>query len=499
MANLLIEALRSSLQRTGLWGSRVVVALSGGPDSLALALGLADLLDEARLTPLVAHFDHRLRSESSDDAAFVARFGETLGWPVSIGSGDVRVIARQERVGLEEAGRRARYRFLAECCDRFRAAAVLVAHTADDQAETRLMHVVRGSGLTGLVGMTEDSVLELSATQKVRVVRPLLDVRREATVAFCRARQAEPREDPSNFDLSFTRNRLRQTVIPALKAMNPRLDQSLDRLARQADAAEQFIQAELDRRIDGLVATSESEWRIDRTRWRDLPRALKFALLRRATEALGRRGEGVDADNLDDAARAADGWPAGRSLDWPAGLEVRVEHASIVIRRDSPADRRIAPREVTIDLDHDIPVHYRTAPDHSNRDGRAIQVRRRRQRCHSAADDRWHCDLDAARIQSEGPLVVRGRQAGDWICPTGMTGRKKVQDLLVDHHVPCEERDLVPIVATSKGIAWVAGVRRDRRYAATDETPDVVCLRVIAADWEPEGIAALDEAVRCTT
>src|SRR5579883_940079 len=105
MANLLIEALRSSLQRTGLWGSRVVVALSGGPDSLALALGLADLLDEARLTPLVAHFDHRLRSESSDDAAFVARFGETLGWPVSIGSGDVRVIARQERVGLEEAGR----------------------------------------------------------------------------------------------------------------------------------------------------------------------------------------------------------------------------------------------------------------------------------------------------------------------------------------------------------------------------------------------------------
>jgi len=155
-ANPLVQELHARLQATDLLGQHVVAAVSGGTDSLALLLGLSEINQAGLIAVQVAHFDHLLRTESKEDARYVLQVASKLGLPISLGSADVEEIARVERRGIEETARRERYRFLGEVCQAVGAAAVVTGHTADDQVETRLLHVVRGSGLHGLTGMADD-------------------------------------------------------------------------------------------------------------------------------------------------------------------------------------------------------------------------------------------------------------------------------------------------------------------------------------------------------
>src|SRR5262249_10901087 len=154
-----------------------------------------------------------------------------------------------------------------------------------------LLHVARGSGLRGLAGMAEDSSIQVPGGQSVRIVRPLLTVPRSAPMAFCQARGIEPRCDASNDDLASARNRVRPVVRPALRAINPRLNDELERLALVASEAEAFVEAELNRRLGDLATVNDQGWTIDRRGWRELPLALKRALLRRAATILDSNSE----------------------------------------------------------------------------------------------------------------------------------------------------------------------------------------------------------------
>jgi tRNA(Ile)-lysidine synthase len=488
MTNQVIAKLHDCIERRGFIGAGLVVAVSGGPDSLALTLALADLREALDLHLHLAHLDHQLRPESADDAAFVQDIARSLRLPLTVGHVNVRQSAETEGVGIEEAARRERYRFLARLCRTTGATGVVVAHTADDQTETRLMHWLRGSGLRGLVGMAEDALVEVPGAGLVRIVRPLLDVRKEETEAFCRERGVTARFDPSNLDRTFTRNRLRHDVLPSLREINSRLDDSLARLARCAADAEQFIESELDRRIGTLVRIDGSDWVIDRKRWRELPPALKRALLQRAATAVGHSTTVVDADNVEEGLRAADNWPSGKALTWPSDIELRVEHDRVMVRRRRVPGAALPTYALSIADDGEVvfgPIATSIADDPQKGDSLVdlrgiIRWRRVTAPCTDRRADQWHCDLDGAKIAEVSSLVLRSRQPGDWIMPEGMTGRKKIQDLLVDAHIPREERQRVPIIASAKGIAWVAGVRRDRRFVADAESHDVVCLEIEA-------------------
>lgn len=481
MAQPVRRELVAALDRCRVANCRLVVAVSGGPDSLALTLGLAELRSTLDLDLHLAHFNHQLRPESEADAAFVENVGRSFGLPTTIGDANIQQLATANKRGIEETARRERYRFLAQVCRETWAAGVVVAHTADDQTETRLMHWLRGSGLRGLVGMEEDLTLEIPGVGQVRLIRPLLGVRREDTVAFCEEHKLTPRIDPSNLDPRFTRNRVRHEVVPCLRAINPGLDNSLARLARSAADAEQFIDAELDRRMPELAACTTSGWIINRAACRALPAALKRALFQRAAAALVGSGNGTHAENVEDAMRAADSWPAGTVLAWPGELEVSIEHENIVIRRGRIAIPPLKARDIPLSIDGSVEIGP-LAPAIAGRPGLAsralLQLRRQSAPCEDRRGDRLHCDLDGAKLAQARSLAVRSRQPGDWIMPEGMAGRKKLQDLLVDAHVPREERDNVPVIATPEGIAWVVGVRRDRRLLAGPESRGVVCLAV---------------------
>jgi tRNA(Ile)-lysidine synthase len=211
---------------------RILAAVSGGPDSVALLLLLLELRGRFGFDVVACHFDHQLRDESAADLARVRELCAFLGVECLSGEGDVRSVARQQRLGIEETARRMRYQFLGFVAGKELADCVATGHTADDQAETVLMRVLRGSGVRGIRGMLPVSPLPESGAQ--RLIRPLLPLTRAQTRAICDEAGVAVIEDPSNDDPAYLRNRLRHEVLPVLRFVNPSLNDALVGLAASA-------------------------------------------------------------------------------------------------------------------------------------------------------------------------------------------------------------------------------------------------------------------------
>ena len=471
----LLTALEDAVRRQALRGATLLVGVSGGTDSLALLHGLAQVAEPLDLRLVVAHFDHQLRPDSAADARFVQEVAHSFGLPARVGSTDVRALASQRGMGIEEAARQARLRFFLELTKETGASAVALGHTRDDQVESRLLHLARGTGLRGLVGMAEDSTQTVDG-EAIRIVRPLLALGRVDTEAYCAAVSLQPLEDCTNRDLAFTRNRIRHAVVPELRQLNPRLDDALERLGRTARAAEEFVESELDRRIPEIVEVRRADWLIGRPAFRELPEALKRALVRRAAEAAG---VDVGAAAIETALIAGDSWPAGTRLTWPNGGVVRVEHDWLSIGCDAAEESAkasvdsVAVPQAGGETALTIPraISGRAGPVEA-----VLRVRRQSGRCQRLRD-RWHADFDARRIG--GALTVRRRRPGDRLAAEGLEGTKKLQDILVDAHVPRGERDLVPLLATSDSVAWVIGLRRNRELLAEPDCDDVLCCEIV--------------------
>ena len=239
MSNLL-DAIRHAFAETSPAGKRILLAVSGGADSVAMCKAMLQLQSELAWTLRVAHFNHGLRGEQSDaDADWLERQCQQWGVPLTVAREDVAEFAGREKIGLEEASRELRYRFLQRTALENDCPIIAVAHTADDQAETVLHHIVRGTGLSGLRGMPDRRTL----ADGVELVRPLLNVSRSDVVGYLQSLGQEHREDPSNQSTEFTRNRLRHQFLPWLEAeMNPNVRGALLRLAQQAGEAQQTVE-----------------------------------------------------------------------------------------------------------------------------------------------------------------------------------------------------------------------------------------------------------------
>lgn len=214
--------------------ARIVVGVSGGPDSMALLEVLQELAGPLALSLHVAHLDHGLRSGSAADAAFVAARAKRLGWPCTCGCAGVAGLARRRRLSIEEAGRLARYSFFFRVAERAGARFVAVGHNRDDQAETVLMRLLRGASMSGLAGIAPRrrliDPLGRGRGPRVEVIRPLLARSRAEIEAFLRRRGITPRRDPSNASPDFLRNRIRRDLIPYLeRGYNPAVRAALAR------------------------------------------------------------------------------------------------------------------------------------------------------------------------------------------------------------------------------------------------------------------------------
>lgn len=427
----------------------MLAGVSGGPDSISLLIIAARMRDELGSEITVAHFDHMMRSreEAAEDMAFVKSIADRLGVPVVAGSGDARACARLEKLSLEDAARRIRYRFFAEEARKAGAGVVLLGHTLDDQAETVLLHLLRGAGIEGLAGMRPRSAWPLGEGPDAG--RPLLAVRREETERYCRESGVEPRRDPTNDLPVATRNRVRAELLPVLRGFNPRIGEALSRLAEAAAQDVAHLQAEANELWPRVARVEKDRVSFAREDIASLDAAIVARLIRRAVAQLSGSPADIESVHLEGVLSSL-----GRKrirISLPHGVTVMSSPGSVAFVAGKPRRPPAIP-ETRLD----VPGSVRVAGWRLS----AEIVPAPRPPLRAAPFEAF---LDAGRIR--GPLTVRSRRPGDRLRPLGLGGEKKVQDILVDARVPAEERDGVPVVADGQGIVWVAGHCIDERVA----------------------------------
>ena len=422
-------------------GDTIVVAVSGGADSLCLLHVLNDLAPELRCGLHVAHLDHALRDGSADDASYVAEQAAALGWPYVVDRSDVRGAARDQRTSVEVAARRIRYAFLRDVLRASGAAAIATGHTRDDQAETVLLHLLRGSGLNGLAGMRP---------KRGAVVRPLLEVSHEETSAHCAALGLRPRDDRSNRSLVYRRNRLRHQALPLLDSIQPAAAVNVARSARLV-AADLALVERLARRALDRVTTRPGAGSValSLARWRSVEPELHPHMLRLLLNDLLGTADGFDEAHYALMARALD-------TDGP-NVVLNLPRTMILERRASTAVLGSSAEAAPPMLESTLAVPGCVACA-----GGSLTAEL------AVAPNEWigfspHVAyLDRGAVGSE--LKVRAWRAGDRVQPLGLHGTRKLQDIFVDCKVPRALRSSIPIVEGSLGIAWVAGLRMAEPY-----------------------------------
>lgn len=428
-------------------GERVVLAVSGGPDSMVLMHGMARIAPALDLSLHVAHFDHRLRETSGADAGYVATQARRLGLPVTVGTADDT--AKIKGMSPEESARSRRLAFLEQVASTTGSSRIATGHTLDDQAETVLMRLLQGTGRRGLGGINP---------KRWYYIRPLIDLRRADVEAFCRAARLRPRIDESNLDPAFLRNVIRHETIPFLESsMHGGLREALARLAdvvRDEDAYldEQAAMLGPWEWVDG----DSRELRMKVEDLRALPPALQRRQIRLMTWTLANVVH--DARHTERIRTLTLEGDTGDAIDLPEGLRARLEYGFILLGR-APLPSAALP-SVTLDV-----------PGETDLPGWGIRVRSwaSTERPVSWPDGRKLCVLDADRVPF--PLRVRRARPGDRFRPLGMARSKKVGDFFTDAKVPKGTRGRVPlVVGADDEVVWIAGHRVDDRAKVRDET-----------------------------
>lgn len=439
-------------------GSRIVIACSGGPDSLALAEVLMEIREKWRLSLAIAHFEHGIRGAASlADAEFVRVYAEEHGLSCHIKHEDVPAYAERMKVSLETAARERRYVFLKDTA-RGMGEGTLIAtgHHAGDQAETVLMHLLRGSGIEGLAGMRP---------RKGVIIRPLLFLFKEELAAYCREKSLQPRLDETNLLPDAERNRIRLEIMPMLRSYRPSIDNMLCRLAAAEAEAVDYLQAGVKEAWDRVATEKGGQVFLCRKEYGEAHAALRKTLLRRAAETLGLRLVlGFSHyEALDEFCRFGE---AGKTLTLPKGGEAKCRYDTVVLRRavepcSSWDEKPLALSGATRIEEIGLTVYASLSETGDVQLDSQIAV----------------ADLDAL----SSPLLVRSRRDGDsFRLESGK--QQKVKSLLIDSKIPRELRNRVPIFTTGGIIFWVGGVRRAAVALVTAETRRMIVFRMVWDD-----------------
>lgn len=503
-----LETVRSEIKHAQVLrpGATIVVGVSGGSDSLCLLHVLRRLSLEYDWSLHVAHLNHCLRgNEADEDMVFVALLALDWDLPCTIEAIDVAAVAAERRMSLEEASRQVRYGFLADVAQSVGADAVAVGHQADDQSETVLMHLLRGTGLAGLKGMAPavdmDSLQMIQdgttpVNQQTQLVRPLLAVPRADIERYCQTNSLSPRFDRSNLDTSLFRNRLRHELLPQLETYNPNIRTLLRRTAAVTRADYDLVTNALeDAWAQTVREQSEHGISFDLMGWRALPVALQRATVRHAAYQLRPRLRDVGFVHVEQAVEIANAGSTGAQATLPQGLRLTVGYTTLQFAdKDDPPP---VPDWPLLWQDEPVLVGVPGQTELPNRQlspqaggtsrssawvleaepwsGKRGLVR--------SNPDRWTAYVDADRL---GPhATLRRRRPGDRFRPLGMQGHEmELADFMVNAKIPRVWREYVPLFVNHRPdtsdkdeIVWLVGWRIDERAKVTARTRDTLRLR----------------------
>jgi tRNA(Ile)-lysidine synthase len=513
LAHKVLDHIRLSELLTA--GQRIGIAVSGGADSVGLLRLLLELRHELGVVLSVVHFNHKLRGPESDqDETFVAELARAHKLELHVSSGDVTAEAEANHLSIETAAREMRYAFFRELQEddtagARRLGAVATGHTLDDQAETVLMRVLRGTGTHGLggihpvVALEDESPAEPDETS-AKVIRPLLSIRHPELEAYLREIGQPWREDSSNQNLHHTRNRVRHVLLPLIESeFNPAVTTNLSELADIARGEEDYWENEASGWIGTAIHWSEPEWarshapagfliqlqphnpELQRRMLESGPLIMNasvdllwllsepLAIQRRAIKAVGdTAGFPLEFKHVEEIVRfAVDENNSGKQLSLPLGWKVvRESEALTFLTPDLRTQERIPP-----DYEYPLSLPGRALVPEAGIVVEAVRVLPDQKRDRNdVAFDRL---LDASLVSN--PLKVRNWRAGDRFWPVHTKAPKKIKELLQEQHITGPERRFWPVVTNGSEIIWVQGLPAATQFRAKNESADAVLIRAV--------------------
>ncbi len=452
----------------------IVVGVSGGPDSMALLhmlLALNQTMDwELKLH--AAHLNHGLRADEGEkDAAFVQAAADSLSLPCTIDTRDIAAISKSQGVGIEEAGRIERYAFAERVCLKIGAKTVALGHHADDNAETILHRIIRGTGLRGLAGIPV--CRPLTPESEIRIVRPLLRMSRQTLVNYLADQGIAYREDRTNERNEPTRNRIRNVVLPLLESdVNPQVRDALARLGEQAQWMEEYLRDTVQRTLNTLlISRTDQTLSLNVDGLARKSRVIQTEIVRAAYRSFGLGEQSLAFSHLTAALDLISDSSSGKRLQLPGGMVVEKRYHLLIFSVPTDEPRELIASEVAIHLPGRtlLPVRRLEIQCHIS-DVVASEIPRLRR---SAEKLNEYVDLESIHP----PLVVRTRKPGDRFLPLGAPGSKKLSDFLIDAKVDPQERDRIAVLCDQLGPIWIIGHRIDDRVKMTALTKRVLQLR----------------------
>ncbi len=447
-------------------GQHLLVAVSGGPDSVALLSLLHRLVQSWRLTLTVVHCNYGLRGAESDgDESFVRDFCQERHLPLV--THRPLLVKRRQHSSLQAMARETRYAFMRQLAHEVEADRIVVGHTANDQAETVLMWMLRGAGMTGLAGM--------SYVRQDRVIRPLLASTREEVLAYLDQEGLSYRRDSSNEKPLYHRNRIRRELLPVVMKLAPaavRLLQRQTDVLREDERYLEQVTSDLVRRL--VSRASGGEQQVDRQAFIELPVALQRRFVRAILRTYDAEGRASSLRLVESVRQIF--------LKGKSGAQLSLRQALVVLEQDSVRFCSLSGactaaassghgQSESLRLSVPVTVYWAG----TNQQIHVQRMARLEAEQGGAAPSAQRAVFDADRCS--GPLVVRSWRAGDRFVPQGMKGNsKKLQDFFTDRKVPRQRREALPLLVAPEGILWVVGMRQDERFAVRSET--VNCLVV---------------------
>ena len=439
-------------------GQVVLVALSGGADSTALLHALAQLRAKLGFRLAACHIHHGLRGAEADaDAAHAAAQAQSHGIPFDLKRGDVRARTGGRHLSLEAAAREVRYQLLEEAAGEMGADRIATGHTADDQAETVLLNLLRGAGAGGLAGMP---------AVRGRIIRPLLEVRRAQAEAYCRTEDLAFRTDRSNQDLRFTRNRIRHRILPALREIQPQVDAALCRLAWLLREEDSFLTAEAARHLNAIALRRAGACLLPLPPFAELHPALQRRVARAAIAQVKGDELNLGLERVEALVNLMLAGRTGARIELPGRVQAVRSYGEVVISPSGTGRSKRARPEPTWDLP--VPGQV-TVPELDIRFAASRSTAKRPPR------DAFIALIDAAAVTQ--PLQIRTWRAGDRFLPYGLGKRVKLQDFFVNRKIPRHLRKRVPLVVCGDRIVWVVGHRLSDEFKVTPDTRRTIRLQ----------------------
>lgn len=438
-------------------GDRVIVAVSGGPDSVCLLDIMVELSALMAVDLIIAHYNHGLRSgEDDNEDKLVKNLAEKYGLPIV---SEKAINLNNEMASLEETARESRYAFLEKVMSSQKAQKIALGHNMNDQAETFLMRLLRGSGMSGLSGIppVRDGIF----------IRPLIETGREEILEYLSFHKIDFATDSSNTNTKYLRNRIRLELIPELIKYQPNLIENLGRLSSYLREENEFIHAQAEKWVETESWTDKNDdLHIELSALGELPTAFSGRIIRVVISRFIKYLHGVDAKHVDALFDLIKNQKPNASVCLPKGLIVKKEYDKLIFSLD---DDYIKPFEHLISEPGTV---------YLEETGQKISIESTgRQEAESIEKN----DPDTAFLNGDKvqfPLIVRNFMPGDRFIPLGMKGRKKVKKYFIDLKVPLRDRKLTPILLDGDEIVWICGYRIDDRFKVTSDTKKLLKVSI---------------------